>query len=42
MGVEFAQKANLELSILSGVGHYPHLQSPKGTIDEIRASFDKR
>jgi pimeloyl-ACP methyl ester carboxylesterase len=42
MGVEFANKANLELFVLSGIGHYPHLQSPKRTIDEIRASFDKR
>jgi pimeloyl-ACP methyl ester carboxylesterase len=42
MGVEFANKANLELFVLSGIGHYPHLQSPKQTIDEIRASFDKR
>jgi pimeloyl-ACP methyl ester carboxylesterase len=42
MGVEFANKANIELFVLSGIGHYPHLQSPKRTIDEIRASFDKR
>jgi pimeloyl-ACP methyl ester carboxylesterase len=42
MGVEFANKANLELSVLSGLGHYLHLQSPKRTIDEIRRSFDKR
>lgn len=41
MGVEFANKANVELIVLSGLGHYPHLQSPKRTIDEIRASFDK-
>jgi pimeloyl-ACP methyl ester carboxylesterase len=41
MGVEFANKANLELIVLSGLGHYPHLQSPKRTIAEIRASFDK-
>ena len=39
MGVEFANRANLQLNILSGIGHYPHLQSPKRTIDEIRASF---
>ena len=42
MGVEFANKANTELVVLSGLGHYPHLQSPKRTIEEIRASFDKR
>jgi pimeloyl-ACP methyl ester carboxylesterase len=37
MGVEFASKANIELIVLSGLGHYPHLQDPKRTIDEIRA-----
>lgn len=42
MGVEFANKAKTELIVLSGLGHYPHLQSPKGTIDEIRAAFDQR
>ena len=42
MGVEFANRANIELFILSGLGHYPHLQNPQRTIDEIRASFDKR
>lgn len=41
MGVELANKANMELIVFSGLGHYPHLQSPKRTIDEIRASFDK-
>ena len=42
MGVEFANKANIELIVLSEVGHYPHLQSPKRTIEEIRASFGER
>jgi pimeloyl-ACP methyl ester carboxylesterase len=42
MGVEFANKAKLELIVLSGIGHYPHLQSPRRTIGEIHASFDKR
>jgi pimeloyl-ACP methyl ester carboxylesterase len=42
MGVEFANKAKVALTILSGIGHYPHLQSPKRTIDEIRAAFDNR
>jgi pimeloyl-ACP methyl ester carboxylesterase len=41
MGLEFANKANVELIMLSGLGHYPHLQSPQRTIAEIRASFDK-
>lgn len=39
MGVEFAKKANLGLTLLPGLGHYPHLQAPKQTIEEIRASF---
>jgi pimeloyl-ACP methyl ester carboxylesterase len=39
MGVEFAEKAHAELSLLPGIGHYPHLQNPKQTIDEVRASF---
>jgi pimeloyl-ACP methyl ester carboxylesterase len=42
MGVEFATKANVELMVLPGLGHYPHLQSPQRTIDEIRAAFEKR
>jgi pimeloyl-ACP methyl ester carboxylesterase len=42
MGVEFAQKAKRDLLVLSGLGHYPHLQSPQRTIDEIRASFATR
>lgn len=41
MGIEFAKKANIELTLLSNLGHYPHLQSPKQTIEEIVASFDK-
>jgi pimeloyl-ACP methyl ester carboxylesterase len=41
MGVELADKANTELTVLTGLGHYPHLQSPERTIDEIRAAFDK-
>jgi pimeloyl-ACP methyl ester carboxylesterase len=42
MGIEFAKKAHIELSILSHLGHYPHLQSPRQTIEEIYASFDHR
>ncbi len=41
MGIEFAKRANVELSILSNLGHYPHLQSPRQTIEEIHASFRK-
>ena len=39
MGVEFAERINAELTLLPGIGHYPHLQNPKQAIDEIRASF---
>ena len=39
MGIEFAERVNAELTLLPGIGHYPHLQNPKQTIDEIRASF---
>ena len=42
MGIEFAKKANIGLSIFSKIGHYPHLQSPRQTIEEIHASFDRR
>jgi pimeloyl-ACP methyl ester carboxylesterase len=40
MGAEFANRAGLELVVLSGLGHYPHLQDPRRTIEEIRAAFD--
>jgi F-type H+-transporting ATPase subunit epsilon len=30
------------VTVLPGVGHYPHLQSPKSAIEEIRASFRNR
>lgn len=39
MAIEFAEKVRAELTLLPGIGHYPHLQSPKQTIDEVRASF---
>jgi pimeloyl-ACP methyl ester carboxylesterase len=39
MGIEFADRVNAELTLLPGIGHYPHLQNPKHAIDEIRASF---
>jgi pimeloyl-ACP methyl ester carboxylesterase len=41
MGVEFAQKAGLQLTILPGIGHYPHLQDPAETVEEIRAAFSR-
>ncbi|NEJ22998.1 alpha/beta fold hydrolase [Rhizobium leguminosarum] len=39
MGIEFAGKIGAKLDILSGIGHFPHLQSPEQTVEEIRASF---
>jgi pimeloyl-ACP methyl ester carboxylesterase len=39
MGVEFTERIHAELTLLPGVGHYPHLQNPKQAIDEVRASF---
>jgi len=38
MGAEFARRTSSELTLLSGIGHYPHLQSPKRTVEEIRAA----
>ena len=42
MGVEFAKKAKLEFHLLPDLGHYPHLQSPRRTIEEVRAAFGSR
>ncbi|MGY3390716.1 pimeloyl-ACP methyl ester carboxylesterase [Bradyrhizobium sp. USDA 3311] len=39
MGAEFAERVHAELAILPGIGHFPHLQDPKQTVDEVRASF---
>ena len=39
MGIELADKIGAELRLLPGIGHYPHLQNPKQTIDEVRAAF---
>ena len=39
MGVEFAKRISADLTLLPGIGHYPHLQDPKQTIAEVRASF---
>jgi len=39
MGAEFAGKVGLNLILLPGVGHYPHLQSPQHTVDGIRSAF---
>ncbi|MFD2615604.1 alpha/beta fold hydrolase [Paenibacillus gansuensis] len=40
MGVEFAECIQAKLTILPNRGHYPHLQAPKQTADEIRAEID--
>lgn len=39
MGIEFAERINAELTLLPGIGHYPHLQVPKQVIEEVRTSF---
>ncbi|MGO8369259.1 alpha/beta hydrolase [Rhizobium ruizarguesonis] len=39
MGTEFAGKIGAKLDVLPGIGHFPHLQSPEQTVEEIRASF---
>lgn len=39
MGTELAEKTGAPLTLLPGVGHYPHLQSPERTIEEIRVAM---
>ena len=39
MGVEFAVRADSKISILPGIGHYPHLQHPRHTATEIRSAY---
>jgi len=39
MGAEFATSAGLEFEVLTGIGHYPHLQDRQRTVMEVRASF---
>ena len=41
MGIEFADKAHVELTVLPGFGHYPHLQDPARAIAEIRAASEE-
>lgn len=38
MGAELADRLQAPLRLLSGVGHYAHLQAPQRVIDEIRAA----
>jgi pimeloyl-ACP methyl ester carboxylesterase len=39
MGIEFAQKTGAPLDVLAGVGHFPHLQDPAQTVNEVRREF---
>ena len=39
MGEEFSQRTGAPLKVLPGVGHYPHLQDPDRTVEEVRAEF---
>jgi pimeloyl-ACP methyl ester carboxylesterase len=39
MGIEFAERVRAKLTLLPGMGHFPHLQNPKLAIDEVRAAF---
>jgi pimeloyl-ACP methyl ester carboxylesterase len=39
MGVEYANRSGVKLTILPKLGHYPHLQAPKQTADEVQAAF---
>jgi pimeloyl-ACP methyl ester carboxylesterase len=39
MGIELADKVDGKLTLLPGIGHFPHLQAPMQTIEEIRSSF---
>jgi pimeloyl-ACP methyl ester carboxylesterase len=39
MGVELAKRIGAELTLLPGIGHYPHLQNPKQAVEEVRASL---
>ncbi|MEM5434595.1 alpha/beta hydrolase [Paraburkholderia diazotrophica] len=42
MGVEYANRNGVKLTILPQLGHYPHLQAPEQTVDEVRAVFSAR
>ena len=39
MGREFARRIGTDLRLLAGIGHYPHLQHPARTIEEIRGAL---
>ena len=38
MGVEFSGRIHAELTLLPGIGHYPHLQNEQ-VMEEVRASL---
>lgn len=42
MGVEFAKRIHTALSVLPGLGHYPHLQRPQQAIEEVRSAFESQ
>jgi pimeloyl-ACP methyl ester carboxylesterase len=42
MGEELAGRAGLDIKVLPGLGHYPHLQDKAATISEVQAAFDAR
>jgi pimeloyl-ACP methyl ester carboxylesterase len=37
MGLELAKRINADISLLPGIGHYPHLQDPKHVIEAVGA-----
>ncbi len=39
MGREFAERTSSEFGLLAGIGHFPHLQDPARTVEEVRAAF---
>jgi pimeloyl-ACP methyl ester carboxylesterase len=39
MGAEYANRTGAKLTILPDLGHYPHLQAPEQTVEEVRAAF---
>lgn len=39
MGIEFAEKIGAKVDVLPDIGHFPHLQNPKQTVENIYASF---